>query len=207
MGNDDIGAESDKFLGVLLGTIASRVGIAKLDLDVFTVRVAEGVQTAPECIGERMRRRRGHHHSNKGEFSWSLCARTKRPRRSHSAEQRNELPSPHGHSLHAKITHLTSLRSKRDEYLASVKMVVGPRNHICPIRPPTPETNPATWRRIGSCSTGSLRPSAPTTLKCVTLMDHALRRIERRLSTRPAPPGASRECRKRGMKSGSRRAG
>src|SRR5215471_13284215 len=108
MCNDDIGAESDKFLGVLLGTIASPVGIAKLDLDVFTIRVAEGVQTAPECIGERMRRRRGNQHSNKGEFSWSLCARPKRPRRSHSAEQRNELPSPHGHYLHARITHLTT---------------------------------------------------------------------------------------------------
>src|SRR5438477_10504407 len=108
MRNDDIGAESDKFLGVLLGTIASPVGIAKLDLDVFTIRVAEGVQTAPECIGERMRRRRGHQHSNKGEFSWSLRARPKRPRRSHSAEQRNQLPSPHGHSLHAQITHLTT---------------------------------------------------------------------------------------------------
>src|SRR5262249_1288298 len=108
MRNDDIGAESDKFLGVLLSTIASPVGIAKLDLDVFTIRVAEGVQTAPKCIGERMRRRRGHRPSNKGDFSWSLCARPKRPRRSHSAEQRNELPSPHGHSLHARITHLTT---------------------------------------------------------------------------------------------------
>src|SRR5712671_238305 len=113
MRNDDIGAESDKFLGVLRGTIASRVGIAKLDLDVFTIRVAEGVQTAPECIGERMRRRRGHQHSNKGEFSWSLCARPKRPRRSHSAEQRNELPPPHGHSLHARITHLTTSSKSR----------------------------------------------------------------------------------------------
>src|SRR6516225_7985451 len=113
MRNDDIGAESDKFLGVLLGTIASQVGIAKLDLDVFTIRVAEGVQTAPECIGERMRRRRGHQYSNKGEFSWSLCARPKRPRRSHSAEQRNELPSPHGHSLHAGITHITTSSKSR----------------------------------------------------------------------------------------------
>src|SRR5882724_6514477 len=112
MRNDDIGAESDKFLGVLLGTIASPVGIAKLDLDVFTIRVAKGVQTAPECIGERMRRRRGHQHSNKGEFSWS-CARPKRPRRSHSAEQRNELPSPHGHSLHARIIHLTTSSKSR----------------------------------------------------------------------------------------------
>src|SRR5882724_1415521 len=113
MRNDDIGAESDKFLGVLRGTIASRVGIAKLDLDVFTIRVAEGVQTAPECIGERMRRRRRHQHSNKGEFSWSLCARPKRPRRSYSAEQRYELPSPHGHSLHARITHLTTSSKSR----------------------------------------------------------------------------------------------
>src|SRR5438552_18259059 len=113
MRNDDIGAESDKLLGALLGTIAWPVGIAKLDLDVFTIRVAKGVQTAPECIGERMRRRRGHQHSNKGEFSWSLCARPKRPRRSHSAEQRNELPSPHGHSLHARIIHLTTSSKSR----------------------------------------------------------------------------------------------
>src|SRR6266853_163742 len=113
MRNNDIGAEADKFLGVLLSTIASQVGIAKLDLDVFTVRAAEGVQTAPECIGERMRRRRGHQHSNKREFSWSLCARPKRPRRSHSAEQRNELPSPHGHSLHSRITHLTTSSKSR----------------------------------------------------------------------------------------------
>src|SRR5215471_7958652 len=96
------------------GTIASPVGIAKLDVDVFTIRVAEGVQTAPECIGKRMRRRRGHQHSNKGEFSFSLCARPKRPRRSHSAEQRNELPSPHGHSLHARITHLTTFVPRGD---------------------------------------------------------------------------------------------
>src|SRR5438067_7624146 len=113
MRNDDIATESDKFLGVLLGTIAPPVGIAKLDLDVFTIRVAESVQTAPERIGERMRRRRGHQHSNKGEFSWSLCARPKRPRCSHSAEQRNELPSPHGHSLHARIIHPTTSSKSR----------------------------------------------------------------------------------------------
>src|SRR5258708_32824864 len=106
MRNDDIGAESDEFLGVLLGTIASRGGIAKLDLDVFTIRVAEGAQTATECMGERMRRRRGPQHPTKGEFSWWLGARPKRPRRSHSAEQRNQFPSPHGHSLHARIIHL-----------------------------------------------------------------------------------------------------
>src|SRR5262249_49672097 len=96
MRNDDIGAESDKFLGVLLGTIASCVGIAKLDLDVFTIRVAEGVQTAPECVGERMRRRRGHQHSNKGEFSWSLCARSERPRRRRASCKRDEVAPSHG---------------------------------------------------------------------------------------------------------------
>src|SRR5438105_11096796 len=156
MRNDDIGAESDKFLGVLLGTIASPVGIAKLDLDGFTIRVAEGVQTAPECIGERMRMRRGHQHSNKGEFSWSLCARPKRPRRSHSAEQRNELPSPHGHSLHAKITHLTSLRSKRDEYLASVKMVVGRPQPYLPDQTANARDQPchlASYRLLLDCFT------------------------------------------------------
>ena len=51
MRDDDIGTEPDQ----LLGTIAPPVGIATLDLDVLTFRVAERVQTAPESISERMR--------------------------------------------------------------------------------------------------------------------------------------------------------
>src|SRR6266513_2120638 len=43
----------------------------------------------------------------------TLFRSPKRPRRSHSAEQRNELPSPHGHSLHARIIHLTTSSKSR----------------------------------------------------------------------------------------------
>ena len=55
MGDDDIDAKPDELFSILLGTIASPVGIAELDLDVLAFRVAEGVQTAPEGISERMR--------------------------------------------------------------------------------------------------------------------------------------------------------
>ena len=81
MGDDDIDIEPDEFFSVLLGAIASRVGIAELDLDVLAFRIAEGVQSAPESISERMRRRRRHQHANKGQFSRLLCPRRERPRR------------------------------------------------------------------------------------------------------------------------------
>ena len=93
MGDDDIDAEPDEFFSELLGAIASPVGIAELDLDVLAFRIAEGMQTAPESISERMRRRRRHQHANKGRFSRSLCARRERPRGCRAAEQRDELTS------------------------------------------------------------------------------------------------------------------
>src|SRR5262245_10327040 len=49
----------------------------------------------------------------------------KRPRRSHSAQQRNELPSPHGHSLHARITHLTISRVVHHSILAHPTSAAG----------------------------------------------------------------------------------
>jgi hypothetical protein len=50
MGDDDIDAKPNELFSILLGTIASPVGITKLDLNVPVLRIAERVQTAPECI-------------------------------------------------------------------------------------------------------------------------------------------------------------
>src|SRR5437660_8766619 len=55
MGDDDIDAKPDELFSILLGTIASPIGVAELDPDVLAFRVAKGVQTAPESISERMR--------------------------------------------------------------------------------------------------------------------------------------------------------
>ncbi|MFZ1950814.1 MAG: hypothetical protein WA214_25550 [Pseudolabrys sp.] len=87
MRDDDIDSELDEFFSILLGAIAPPVGIAKLDLDVLTFRVAEGVQTAPESISERMRGRRRHQHANKGQFSRLLCTRGERPRNRRATNQ------------------------------------------------------------------------------------------------------------------------
>jgi hypothetical protein len=87
MGHDDIDAEPHEFFSELLGTIASPIGIAELDLDVLAFRVAEGVQAAPESISERMRRRRRHQHANEGQFSRLLCTRCARPRRCCTGER------------------------------------------------------------------------------------------------------------------------
>jgi hypothetical protein len=91
MGDDDIDAEPDEFFSELLGTITSPVGIAELDLDVLAFRIAESMQTAPERISERVRRRRRHQYANMGQFSRLLCARRERQRRRRTAEQRDEL--------------------------------------------------------------------------------------------------------------------
>ena len=74
MRDDDIDSELDEFFSILLGAIAPPVGIAKLDLDVLTFRVAEGVQTAPESISERMRGRRDTSTPIRGNFP-GCCAR------------------------------------------------------------------------------------------------------------------------------------
>src|SRR6516225_4520145 len=90
MGDDDIDAEPDEFFSELLGTIASRVGIAELDLDILAFRIAESMQTAPERISDRVRRRRRHQHTNMWQSSSLLCPRRERPRRC-AADERNEL--------------------------------------------------------------------------------------------------------------------
>jgi hypothetical protein len=93
MGDDYIDTEPDQLFSILRGAIASPVGIAELDVDVLAFRITEGLQTAPESISERMRRRRRHQHPNKGDFRWLLCARCEGPRDYCAAEQRNE-PAP-----------------------------------------------------------------------------------------------------------------
>ena len=80
MGDDDIDAKPDELFSILLGTIASPIGVAKLDPDVLAFRVAKGVQTAPESISERMRGRSRHQHADEGQFSRLLRRRRERPR-------------------------------------------------------------------------------------------------------------------------------
>jgi hypothetical protein len=77
MGYDDIDAEPHEFFSELLGTIASPVGIAEFDLDVLALRVAEGVQAAPEGISERMRRDADTSTPMTGNFP-DCCARAAR---------------------------------------------------------------------------------------------------------------------------------
>jgi hypothetical protein len=57
-------------------------------------RIAESTQTAPECISERVRRRRRHQHTNIGHFSRLLCARRERPRDRRAAKERDQLAPP-----------------------------------------------------------------------------------------------------------------
>src|SRR5450631_3003601 len=97
MRDDDIDAEPDKLLSELLGAVASAVGITKLDLDVLALRIAEGAQTAPESISERMRRRRRHQYANTGQLSGLLCLRHKRARGGGGAYQfsSGQLTEPH----------------------------------------------------------------------------------------------------------------
>src|SRR5262249_2854257 len=50
----------------------------KLDPDVLTFGVAEALETAAECIGERMRRRCRHQHADARHFSGLLGERSTR---------------------------------------------------------------------------------------------------------------------------------
>ena len=78
MGDDYIDIEPDEFFGKLLSTIASRVGVAELNLDVLAFRIAEAVQTAPESIRKWMRRRGRHQHANIRQFPRLLRSYRKR---------------------------------------------------------------------------------------------------------------------------------
>jgi hypothetical protein len=80
MGDDDIDAEPDEFFSELLSTIASRFGIAELDFDILAFQIAKSMQTAPERISERVRRRRRHQHTNMRQFFRLLCPRREWPR-------------------------------------------------------------------------------------------------------------------------------
>jgi hypothetical protein len=69
MGDYNVDAKLDEFFRELLGAIASSVGIAELNRNVLAFRIAKGVQTAPEGVGEWMRRRRGYQHADARQFS------------------------------------------------------------------------------------------------------------------------------------------
>src|SRR5215468_1732551 len=60
------------------GPIGSFLRVAKLDPDVLTFGVTEALETAAECIGERMRRRSRHHHADARHFSGLLGKRSTR---------------------------------------------------------------------------------------------------------------------------------
>ena len=54
MGDDYIDAKSDQFLSELIGAIAPPFGIAELDRDVLTFRIAKSAQSLSKGIGKRM---------------------------------------------------------------------------------------------------------------------------------------------------------
>jgi hypothetical protein len=57
MSHDHSNIAPNKLVGDLSGAVASPLRVPKLDPDILTFRIAEGAQTAPESISERMRRR------------------------------------------------------------------------------------------------------------------------------------------------------
>jgi hypothetical protein len=87
VGDDDIDTEPHEFFSEFLSTIGSPIGLAELNLDVLAIRVAEGVQAAPEDSSERMQRRRRHQRNNKGQFPRVLSSHRGRPHEAHAAEQ------------------------------------------------------------------------------------------------------------------------
>jgi hypothetical protein len=57
MSHDYSNIAPNKLCGKFGGAVASPLRVPKLDHDILTFRIAEGAQTAPESISERMRRR------------------------------------------------------------------------------------------------------------------------------------------------------
>src|SRR5262245_12123151 len=72
VGDDDIDAHADQLRRKLRGPIGSFLRVAKLDPDVLTFGVAEALEPAAECIGERMRRRCRHQYADARHFSGLL---------------------------------------------------------------------------------------------------------------------------------------
>ena len=91
MGDDDIDAKTDELGRNLASADDCPTGIADIERDVPVLRIAKGLQTPPERIGERMRRRRGDQHTDERQFSRLLRPRRERPRRRRAAEKRDEL--------------------------------------------------------------------------------------------------------------------
>jgi len=69
VGDDDIDPRADQLRRELRGAIGSFLRVENLDPDVLTFGVAEALETAAECIGERMRRRCRHQHADGRHFS------------------------------------------------------------------------------------------------------------------------------------------
>jgi hypothetical protein len=78
VGDDDIDARADQLRRELRGTIGSFLRVEKLDPDVLTFGVAEALETAAECIGERMRRRCRHQDADARHLSGLLGERSTR---------------------------------------------------------------------------------------------------------------------------------
>ena len=75
VGDDDIDAKMDELGRNLAGAVTAPTGIADIERDVPVLRIAKGLQTPPERIGERMRRRRGDQHADERQFSRLLRQR------------------------------------------------------------------------------------------------------------------------------------
>ena len=85
----------DEFSRNLAGAVAAAPGIAELERDIPAFRIAKGLQTTPEGVGERMRRRRGHQHADVRQLSRLLRPRPKWPRDRYAAEQCDEVAPSH----------------------------------------------------------------------------------------------------------------
>jgi hypothetical protein len=60
--------QPDQLGSKLGGAVASPHGVAELERDILAFRIAKGVQTSSEGIGERIRGRRAYQHTNAGQF-------------------------------------------------------------------------------------------------------------------------------------------
>src|SRR5262249_40447578 len=89
MGDDYIDIKPHELFTILLGAIASPLGIAELDRDVLAFRIAESAQSSSKGIGKRMWSRRRDQHSNMRQFS-RLRPRPEWPRHRSVTEERKE---------------------------------------------------------------------------------------------------------------------
>src|SRR5262252_9845426 len=114
VGDDDIDARADQLRRELRGAIGSFLRVEKLDPDVLTFGVAEALETAAECIGERMRRRCRHQHADARHFSGLLSERsTRRDEQTGRQDTDHIAPShiaSHACGLHNTTPHIRGYR-------------------------------------------------------------------------------------------------